>query len=93
MTFFETNEFPQPDRNRWDKTAVWLQSTKFEGSLAQDQCHLIFHILFEDSNIVLCIFQYMHVCIQMFTSFMMYVCRHLSIEIFYWMWVNYNNRS
>lgn len=35
----------------------------------------------------------MHVCIQMFTSFMMYVCRQLSIEIFYWMWVNYNNRS
>lgn len=35
----------------------------------------------------------MHVCIQMFTSFMMYVYRHLSIEIFYWMWVNYNNRS
>ena len=69
MTFFETNEFPQPDRNRWDKTAVWLQSTKFEGSLAQDLCHLIFHILLEDSNIVLCIFQY--------------ACMHTDVYFFY----------
>jgi len=34
MTFFDTNEFPQPNRTRWDKTAVWLQSTKFEGMIA-----------------------------------------------------------